>query len=226
MKRILIVEDDPAILLGLKTGLEEDHYAVSTAEDGETGYRMAKTGSFDLLLLDLMLPLKTGQEICADLRRDRVRMPIIMLTSRSEEVDKVIGLELGADDYVTKPFSLRELKARIHAILRRSENIPAAQDIVRFDDLEIDFKKLEARKSGKPLTLSVKEFEILKFFLEREGDVITRNLLLDEVWGYENYPTTRTVDNYILSIRKQIETNPSKPAHLLTVHTAGYKFVK
>jgi DNA-binding response OmpR family regulator len=226
MKRILIIEDDPAILLGLKTSLEEEHYDVVTAEDGEIGYQTAKSGSFDLLLLDLMLPSKNGKEICADLRRENVPLPIIMLTSKSEEADKVLGLELGADDYVTKPFSLRELNARIRALLRRSEKAAVIADMFVFGDIEIDFKKLEARKNGAPLTLSVKEFEILKYFIGHEGEVVTRNMLLDDVWGYDNYPTTRTVDNYILSIRKQIETNPSKPAHLLTIHTAGYKFMK
>jgi DNA-binding response OmpR family regulator len=226
MKKILVVEDDPAISKGLIENLEQEHYKVVSAEDGEKGYKMAKRENPDLIILDIMLPSKNGYEICQDLRKESIATPIIMLTGKGEEADKVLGLELGADDYVTKPFSIRELLARVRAVLRRK--FEAEHDIgeYSFGDVHLDFKKMEATKGKKQLKMSAKEFEILKFFAKREGQVITRNVLLDEVWGYEVYPTTRTVDNYILSVRKKIEDNPSRPKHLLTVHTAGYKFIK
>ncbi|MGA2623410.1 MAG: response regulator transcription factor [Bacteroidota bacterium] len=226
MKRILVIEDDPAILAGLVASLEEGHYEAITASDGEKGYQMGKRENVDLILLDLMLPNKNGQDICKDLRKDGVNTPILMLTSKREEMDKVLGLELGADDYVTKPFSVRELHARIKALLRRKGELKKEIDEYSFGNVHIDFKKQEATKGKKALKLSAKEFEILKYFVQHESDVVTREMLLDDVWGYENFPTTRTVDNYILSIRKKIEANPSSPEHLLTVHTAGYKFVK
>jgi len=226
MKKILVVEDDQSILKGLIENLEQEHYKVIYADDGERGFRMAIRENPDLIILDVLLPSKNGFEICQDLRKEGVATPIIMLTGKGEEADKVLGLELGADDYVTKPFSVRELLARVKAVLRRK--FEADHDISEysFGDIYLDFKKMEATKGRKKLDLSAKEFEIMKFFIKREGQVVSRNALLDEVWGYDVYPTTRTVDNYILSIRKKIESNPSKPKHLLTVHTAGYKFVK
>ncbi len=226
MKRILIVEDDAAILKGLEASLEEAHYEVLTATDGEKGYQMAKRENIDLIILDLMLPRKNGEEICRDLRKDGVNIPILMLTSKKQEMDKVLGLELGADDYVTKPFSIRELHARIKALLRRKAEILKEIDEYSFGDFHVDFKKQEATKKKKPLKLSSMEFKILKYFVQHESEVVTREMLLDNVWGYETFPTTRTVDNYILTLRKKIEDNPSKPKHLLTIHTAGYKFVK
>jgi DNA-binding response OmpR family regulator len=173
-----------------------------------------------------MLPERNGQDICRDLRRDGIGTPILMLTSKNQEMDKVLGLELGADDYVTKPFSIRELIARIHALLRRNSPIKKEIKEYAFGDVEIDFKKQEALKSKKPLKLSTREFEILKYFVQREGEVVTREMLLNEIWGYEIFPTTRTIDNFILSLRKKIEDNHSSPKHLLTIHTSGYKFVK
>jgi DNA-binding response OmpR family regulator len=226
MQRILIIEDDPAITLGLQSSLHDEHYEVLACEDGQEGYDSALGGSFDLIILDLMLPGKHGQDICTDLRKAGKTTPILMLTSRSEEMDKIIGLELGADDYVTKPFSLRELLARIKAILRRTVVQAVATDELQFDDIVIHFKKGEASKDGRPLKLSVKELRILKYLSEHEGEIITRDRLLDDIWGYETYPTTRTVDNYILSLRKAIEGDPSRPVHILTVHTAGYKFIR
>jgi DNA-binding response OmpR family regulator len=172
------------------------------------------------------LPGKDGMEICRELRKDGINTPILMLTSKKEEMDKVLGLELGADDYVTKPFSVRELKARVKALLRRKAEIKKDLEEYSFGSIHIDFKKQEAMKKNKHLKLSSREFEILKYLILHEGEVVTRDMLLDDVWGYENFPTTRTVDNYILSLRKKIEENPSKPKHLLTVHTSGYKFVK
>jgi DNA-binding response OmpR family regulator len=226
MKQILIVEDDPSIILGLKDSLEEEHYQVLTASDGEAGYQKAKREPIDLIILDLMLPKKNGQDVCKQLRAEGINTPILMLTSKSDEMDKVLGLELGADDYMTKPFSIRELHARIKALLRRHGEGRKDIDTFAFGNIAIDFKKQEASKKEQSLKLSAKEFEILKYFILHEGEVITRDMLLDDVWGYESFPTTRTVDNYILTIRKKIEDNPSEPKHLLTVHTAGYKFVK
>ena len=226
MKRILVVEDDPAILKGLVASLEEEHYEVITATDGPHGYQLGKKENIDLIILDIMLPEKNGEEVCRDLRKDGVNTPILILTSKKEELDKVLGLELGADDYVTKPFSIRELHARIKALLRRKAELKKDIDEYTFGNVHADFKKQEASKKGKPRKLSAMEFKILKYFVQRESEVVTRQMLLDDVWGYEEFPTTRTVDNYILSLRKKIEDNPSKPKHLLTVHTAGYKFVK
>jgi DNA-binding response OmpR family regulator len=226
MKRILIVEDDAAILKGLESALGEEHYQILTASDGEKGYQAARRENVDLIILDLMLPKKNGEEVCRDLRRDGIATPILMLTSKTGEMDKVLGLELGADDYVTKPFSIRELQARIKALLRRGGDISKEIDEYSFGNIYVDFRKMEATKNRKPISLTAKEFEILKFFIQHESEVVSRDMLLDKVWGYEQFPTTRTVDNYILSLRKKIESDPSEPRHLLTVHTAGYKFVK
>ncbi|MBI5464102.1 MAG: response regulator transcription factor [Ignavibacteriales bacterium] len=225
MKKILIIEDDDAILEGLKEALTVEHFDVVSAQDGLRGYEMAKKGNHDLILLDLMLPNLNGTEICKRLRADRISVPIIMLTSKKQEVDKVTGLELGADDYVTKPFSLRELVARIHAVLRRNDRAVSDLDEIAFGDVHVDFKKQEARKARKAVEMSAKEFHLLKYFAQHEGEVITRAMLLDDVWGYDAMPTTRTVDNYVLALRKKLESTPSKPKHFLTIHTAGYKFV-
>lgn len=226
MKRILIIEDDPAILKGLKISLEEEHFQIETAAHGENGYQLALSEDFDLIILDLMLPGKNGQEICRDLRIQGKKTPILMLTSKKEEMDKVLGLELGADDYVTKPFSVRELKARIQAILRRSAaTIISQKEHYKFGKIEIDFKKQTALRENEPIKLTTKEFEILHFFIEREEEVVTRDMLLDKVWGYDIYPTTRTVDTFILNLRKKIEDDPNQPKHLITVHKAGYKFI-
>ena len=226
MKRIIIVEDDKAILRGLVDSFKAEHFEVETSSDGEEGYTLAKRKKSDLILLDVMLPGINGFDICKQLRADGVKTPILMLTGKGEEVDKVMGLELGADDYVTKPFSVKELLARVKALLRRQAEIRTVMTEASFGDVYVDFKKQEATKGKKKLDLSAKEFNLLQYFVEREGDVIARNQLLDDVWGYDAMPTTRTVDNYILSLRKKIETNPSKPKHILTIHTAGYKFVK
>ncbi|HLF19299.1 MAG TPA: response regulator transcription factor [Bacteroidota bacterium] len=226
MSKILIVEDDESIARAVKQALQDEHYKVFVEGDGEEGYRRAKHESFDLLILDIMLPGKNGTDVCRDLRNDGIAIPILMLTSMGAEIDKVTGLELGADDYVTKPFSLRELIARVKALLRRQGQIAKEVSETTFGEIAVDFKKQELTKKNKPVKMGAKEFQLLKYFVEREGDVITRHQLLDDVWGYESMPTTRTVDNYILSLRKKIESNPSKPKHLLTVHTSGYKFVR
>jgi DNA-binding response OmpR family regulator len=226
MKKILIIEDDPATLTGIEETLKEEHFDVSTVMSGQMGYEKAKEGKYDLIILDLMLPEKNGIDICKDLRKDGVSTPILMLTAKKEEIDKVIGLEIGADDYVTKPFSIRELVARVKALLRRPQEIRPEVEEYSFDNIYLNFKKQEAKKGNNPVELSVMEFKVMKYFIQREGEVIERNKLLDEVWGYENYPSTRTVDNFILNLRKKIEDDHSNPKHLLTIHGAGYKFVK
>jgi two-component system alkaline phosphatase synthesis response regulator PhoP len=226
MKRILIIEDDPAISKGLTDALKEEHYEVVSESDGEKGFKFAQNENIALIILDLMLPSKNGIEICTDLRKKGINTPILMLTSKKEEMDKVLGLEVGADDYLTKPFSVRELLARIKALLRRKNEIVKDIEDYSFANVQIDFKRQIASKNSKPIELSTTEFKILKYFVEHEGEVVTRDNLLDKVWGYDVFPTSRTVDNYILSIRKQIEDNPSEPKHLITVPKAGYKFVK
>jgi len=226
MKRILVVEDDPAILKGLEAALQEEHYEVLKAMDGEKCHQIAKDEKLDLIILDIMLPKKHGFDVCRDLRKEGFDTPILFLTSKKEEMDKVLGLELGADDYVTKPFSIRELLARVKALLRRKTQIKREIDEYSFGNIHVDFKKQTASKNKESIKLSAKEFEVLKYFILHEGEVITRDILLDDVWGYENFPTTRTVDNYILSLRKKIEDNPNNPKYLITIHTAGYKFVE
>ncbi|MBP1683493.1 MAG: DNA-binding response regulator [Ignavibacteriaceae bacterium] len=226
MKKILIIEDDPAIRTGLKETFTTEGYNVSDAETGTKGFELAGKHDFDLIVLDLILPGKDGIEICKDLRSDGVKTPIIMVTSRKEEIDKILGLEIGADDYVTKPFSIRELLARVKALIRRSTYEPGDIEKVAFANLKIDFKKQEMLKGENPVRLSATEYRILHYFIDHEGEVISRDKFLDEVWGYDSYPTTRTVDNYILSLRKKIEDDPAKPKHLLTIHKVGYKFVK
>ena len=226
MKKILIIEDDPAIRTGLKETLTTEGYSVSEADTGIKGFELAGNNNFDLIVLDLILPGKDGIEICKDLRSDGVKTPIIMVTSRKEEIDKILGLEIGADDYVTKPFSIRELLARVKALIRRSTYEPGEIEEVAFADLNINFIKQEMLKGTNSVKLSATEYRILHYFIDHEGEVISRDKFLDEVWGYDSYPTTRTVDNYILSLRKKIEDDPSDPKHLLTVHKVGYKFQK
>lgn len=226
MKKILIIEDDPATIAGLSDTLIEEHFEVSTAMTGMMGYEKAMEGNYDLIILDIMLPDKSGTDICTDLRKNDISTPILMLTGKKEEIDKIIGLEIGADDYVTKPFSVRELVARIKAILRRPKEVKLEIDDYSFSDVYLNFKGQEAKKGSKSVELSAMEFKVMQYFIQREGEVIERNELLNAVWGYENYPSTRTVDNFILNLRKKIEDDHHNPKHLLTVHGAGYKFVK
>ena len=225
MKRILIIEDDPAILTGLTATLKDERYDVVSAADGEKGYALGKKEDISLIILDIMLPKKNGMDVCRDLRKDGVTVPILMLTSKKEEMDEVMGFEVGANDYVTKPFSPQRLLARIRNLLRPGNVRDREMDEFAFDDIRLDFKKFESTKSGETLSLSAKEFEILKYFVIHQGEVISRDTLLDDVWGYESFPTTRTVYNYILSLRKKIEDDPAHPRYLLTIHTVGYKFV-
>jgi DNA-binding response OmpR family regulator len=226
MKKILIIEDDPATIAGLEESLKDEHFEVSTSMSGQMGYEKALDGKYDLIILDIMLPDKNGTEICRDLRKNGVSTPILMLTGKKEETDKVIGLEIGADDYVTKPFSLRELIARVRALLRRPQEIRPDIEEYLFSDVYLNFKRNEVKKGNTQIKLSAMEFKVMHYFVQREGEVIERNQLLNEVWGYENYPSTRTVDNFILNLRKKIEDDHTNPKHLLTIHGAGYKFVK
>jgi len=225
MSRILVVEDDPAILRGLTDNLRFESYEVLTAADGETGYRLIQEKKPDLIILDLMLPKLSGYEVCRKVRGEGLTTPILMLTARGEEGDRVLGLDLGADDYVSKPFSVRELLARVRALLRRAHPPRALPDELRFDDVVVDFRGFEARKGEKKLEMTRKEFGVLRLLAARAGEVVTRDELLNEVWGYENYPTTRTVDNHVALLRAKLEDNPSEPRHLLTIHGVGYKLV-
>jgi len=225
MTTVLAVEDDPAILRGLSDNLRFEGYEVITASDGETGYKLQAERRPDLILLDLMLPRMSGLEFCRKLRAEGVHTPILMLTARSEEPDRVLGLDLGADDYVTKPFSVRELMARVRALLRRSQPQSGLLDELSFGGIEIDFRRYEARRSGTPLEMTRKEFAILRFLASRSGEVVTREDLLNEVWGYESYPTSRTVDNHVAGLRAKLERDSSQPQHIKTVHGVGYKFV-
>ena len=225
MSRIIVIEDDLAILRGLRDNLEYESYEVYTATDGEQGYRLIQKHHPHLIVLDLMIPKMSGYELCRKVRSEGIATPILMLTARSEEADRVRGFDLGADDYVTKPFSVPELLARIRAILRRVKPSTALPDRLHFDDVSVDFKRFEAAKAGQVLKLSRKEFGVLQLLAARLGHVVTRNELLDEVWGHESYPTTRTVDNHIASLRSKLEDDSSKPRHLITVHGVGYKLV-
>jgi DNA-binding response OmpR family regulator len=225
MTTVLAVEDDPAILRGLFDNLRFEGYEVITASDGETGYKLQAERRPDLILLDLMLPRMSGLEFCRKLRAEGNQTPILMLTARSEEPDRVLGLDLGADDYVTKPFSVRELMARVRALLRRSQPQAELPDELSFGDIAIDFRRYEARRGGTPLEMTRKEFAILRFLASRSGEVVSREDLLNEVWGYESYPTSRTVDNHVAGLRAKLERDSSQPEHIKTVHGVGYKFV-
>lgn len=228
MSKILIIEDDASIQMGIKTFLESEGLEVFTAGDGEEGVNSALENRPDLITLDLMLPKMNGYDVCKELRSKGIKTPIIMLTAKTDELDKILGLEIGADDYMTKPFSIRELHARIRAQLRRLEmtTVSDTGDSYEFSDIAIVWKKREVKKSGEIIDMSVKEFQVLKYLVEHAEEVVTREMLLDDVWGYDSFPTTRTVDNYILNLRKKIEDDASKPKHITTVHTLGYKFLK
>src|SRR6516162_8103148 len=223
--KILVVEDEPNMVAGLRDNFEFEGYQVITARDGVEGLQKALDESPDLVVLDVMMPRMSGLEVCKQLRAKRGSIPIIMLTARGQEVDKVVGLELGADDYVTKPFSIRELLARVKAVLRRAQTLPKEQDRYTFGDVEVDLRSYQVRRGGQPVEFSSTEFELLKHFLCHSGETMSRDRLLDEVWGYENFPTTRTVDAHIVRIRQKLEPVPEHPRFFLTVHGVGYKFV-
>ncbi len=225
MSKILIVEDEPDMVLGLKDNFEFEGYEVLTASDGQAGLERARSQKPDLVVLDIMLPRLSGLEVCKTLRGEGFEGPIIMLTARGQEIDKVVGLELGADDYVTKPFSIRELLARVRAILRRTEGKKKRLGRYQFSDLELDFEAYRATKGGQPLDLSPREFELLRYLIERKGETVSRDRLLEDVWGYESYPSTRTVDTHIAKLRAKIGDSGSEPRWILTIHGVGYKFV-
>jgi DNA-binding response OmpR family regulator len=223
MSLVLIVEDDPSILRGLHDNLRLQRYDVISSGDGDAGYQLALEKKPDLVILDVMLPNMSGMDVCRKLRGQRFTAPILMLTARGEESDRVLGLDLGADDYVTKPFSIRELLARVRALLRRSQDGDALPDEVRFDDVIVDFRRFEATKGGSVLDLTRKEFGLLRVLAAKAGEVVTRGDLLNDVWGYDSYPSTRTVDTHMATLRAKLEGSPAEPRRLVTVHGVGYK---
>ncbi|MBZ5512570.1 MAG: response regulator transcription factor [Acidobacteriia bacterium] len=225
MTKILIIEDEPNMVAGLRDNFEFEGYQVAAAYDGVEGLERALKDSPDLVLLDVMMPKMSGLDVCKQLKVKRPGMPIIMLTARGQEVDKVVGLELGADDYVTKPFSIRELIARTKAVLRRASKSTGNGDAFGFSDVAIDLKSCRVTRRGKPVEVSAKEFELLKYFICHSGETLSRERLLTEVWGYEHFPTTRTVDAHIVRLRQKLEPSPEQPHFFLTVHGIGYKFV-
>jgi DNA-binding response OmpR family regulator len=225
MTRVLVVEDDPGILRTVADNLKFEKYDVVTAMDGETAYRLQHSQHPDLIILDLMLPRMSGLELCRKLRTEGEHVAILMLTARSEEADRVLGLDLGADDYLTKPFSVPELMARIRALLRRTSSAAGLPSMLKFGQVEVDFQKYVARRRGKPIEMTRKEFDLLRFLASREDVVVTRDELLNKVWGLDSYPVTRTVDNHVASLRSKVEADPARPVFIQTVHGVGYKFV-
>ena len=228
-RNILIVEDEQDVidLLAIHF-LRDTNYTISTANNGVAALEKARSQSPWIIILDLMLPQMSGLEVCKHLKGDRVTrdIPILMVSAKANEVDRIAGLELGADDYVTKPFSPRELLARVRAAIRRLNQSPEKREMFSFDDVEVNFSKMELLKSGKLVPLTPQEFKMLRFFLNNEERVVSRAELLNEVWGYNSYPTTRTVDTHILRLRQKLETDPGEPVHFRTVHGTGYKFVR
>ena len=222
MARILVVEDEPPLALGLEDDLKLEGYEVEVVSDGETASRRAQEGSFDLIILDVMLPRKDGFEVCRELRRAGLHVPVILLTAKTQESDKVLGLELGADDYVTKPFSPRELRARVKAALRRAAG--EMLEIYRFGEIEVDFTRCELRQAGKAVEITPIEFKLLAAFIRHRGHTLSRDKLLDEVWGHETFVTDRVVDTHITNLRKKIEPKPSEPRFLISVRGMGYRF--
>ncbi len=226
MNNILVVEDEKSMMMGLKDNLEFEGYQVDTAEDGESGYNMIRNNKYDLVLLDVMLPYISGFDICKKVRGEGVTTPIIFLTAKGEEIDKVLGLELGADDYLTKPFSVRELLARIKAILRRSSvNEKNNDQLLNIGKMEVNFSNYEASVSGEKIKMTHKEFELLHFLWDNRNKVVSRDEMLDTIWGTDYIPSPRTIDNFILKLRQRIEENPNDPSHILTVHGVGYKLI-
>jgi two-component system alkaline phosphatase synthesis response regulator PhoP len=225
-KRILLVEDEPGLVLTLTDRLVKEGFVVESARDGESGLQRAANEAFDLILLDVMLPRKNGLDVCRDLRQLGVQTPVIMLTARGQIVDKVVGLKLGADDYVTKPFEMIELLARIEALLRRTPTAPAIQsEVYQFGAVRVDFRRAEVYFNDKVVELSAREFQLLRYFIDKRGNTISREELLNEVWGYNAMPSTRTVDVHVAWLRQKLEPNPRHPQFILTIHGLGYKFV-
>ncbi len=227
METVLIIEDDPSILLGIQKNLRFEGYDVLTAPDGERGLELAINRPPDLIILDIMLPKISGFEICKTLKKNNIHVPIIILSAKDQEIDRIMGLDLGADDYVTKPFSIRELVARINAVMRRKRRYEkeAAVERVRFGKLTLDIKGQQLLRDGAPVETSVREFNLLKFFVENRGKVLDRKEILNKVWGYDYFGTARTIDNFITKLRQKVEEDPNDPKHILTVRGVGYKFV-
>jgi two-component system alkaline phosphatase synthesis response regulator PhoP len=220
----LIVEDDPSMAAALRDGFESEGYEVRLASDGASGLRAADSDPPDLLILDFMLPRMSGLDVCRKLRQQGSRLPIIMLTARSQEIDKVIGLRAGADDYVSKPFGFLELLARVEALLRRAS--PQGSTVLQFGDVRLDLEKREVHKNGKQLDLSPREFRLLAYLVDHRGEVVERQTLLDAVWGYQEAPLTRTVDMHVAKLRRKLEDDPTNPRLIITVHRAGYRFAR
>jgi two-component system alkaline phosphatase synthesis response regulator PhoP len=225
MNKILIIEDEESVLMALEIDLKIEGYAVSSAKDGVTGLNMAREVGYDLVILDIMLPEMNGFEVCKQLRQSGITTPVLMLTAKSQEIDKVLGLELGADDYVTKPFSPRELRARVNALLRRANQTQVQIEKYQFGNVEIDFKKYEAVKRGKVAYLTALEFSILHFLIKNKDQVVSRDSILDEVWGKDVFVYPRTVDTHIANLRKKIEDDPENPVYIIGVRGVGYKFI-
>ena len=224
--RILLVEDEPGLVLTLNDRLVSEGFSVSAEKDGESGLERALSEAFDLIVLDVMLPRKNGFDVCRDLRHRGVLTPVIMLTARGQVVDKVVGLKLGADDYLTKPFEMAELLARIEALLRRAPVSPSpVAELYQFGGVRVDFRRAEVHRQGQAIDLSAREFSLLRYFIEHRGSAITREELLNEVWGYHSTPSTRTVDVHVAWLRQKLEMNPRHPQFILTIHGRGYKFV-
>jgi len=225
MRKVLVVEDDHAMAVALRDGFEYEGYKVMVAKDGSAGLQLATEEKADLIILDVMLPKMSGLDICKQLRASGNNVPVIMLTARGQEIDKVLGLKIGADDYVTKPFSFMELMARVEALLRRAANASEEVEVYQLGDVAFNFKKFEATRSGRPIDLSPRELKIMKYFIDHKGEVVTRDQLLDAVWGYDSFPLTRTVDMHIAKLRQKIEEIPGDPRYIITVHRVGYKFI-
>lgn len=224
MIRLFVVDDEPSMVMGLKDNLEFEGYSVETASDGTSALNSIRTNSFDLVVMDVMMPGLSGFDVCKTLRAENNATPILLLTARGQEMDRVLGLELGADDYITKPFSLRELLARIKAILRRTKP-QQPSSIQRVGQLDVDFSAQTAMRDGLEIPLTHREFELLRYLISKQGQAVSRDELLENVWGYDETPTTRTVDNFILRLRKAVEVDPANPKHILTAHGVGYKLV-
>jgi DNA-binding response OmpR family regulator len=223
--RILLVEDEPSIALALEDDLRREGYDVTCTADGESAVQLAVTGGFDVMLLDVMLPKKDGFDVCRDVRRAGIRTPILLLTARAHEAEKVLGFETGADDYVTKPYSARELRARVKALIRRSRTSDErAGDVFRFGDAELDFARCELRRAGRVVDLSALEYKLLVAFVKASGRVLSRTQLLDDVWGRDTHVTDRVVDNQVTNLRRKIEPDPARPRYLIALRGLGYRF--
>ncbi len=225
METVLIIEDDPAITIGLKKNLKYEGYEVMTVADGQRGLELAVDKRPDLIVLDVMLPNMSGFEICKTLKKNEVDIPIIIISAKDQEIDKIMGLDLGADDYMTKPFSVRELVARINAVLRRKKRYEREMDAFQFGDVAVDFIARTVNKSARPLDLSPREFDLLAYFIKHPNQVLERRQILNKVWGYDYYGTARTIDNFVTKLRQKVEPDAERPIYLMTVRGIGYKFV-